>query len=391
MVFADNACYYFNRLENVSNITFGTNADTTGINYASHMFSGDTSLTTIDNINVPNLIDAIGMFYYCTALTVSDNKNSEFWNIFGSCENLINADSMFYGCTGVTFVNMNSMNLSNLEDADYIFEGCELDEFRGPLMLKKDISIQIPNTMWSCNSSYNYIKGSGDLYGNAEILLHERYNIHSGSYDVNGTITQMPYGQTIQRKYASSYKAGDNITAYVEPVTIAGESYYELFFTGYGPMYDFAVVDGKTTAPWADILPQICTIYLNANSYYDENDVQKLNNITSIGKYAFYGVDENAPISFHGALGVDDKVKKIGDYAFYGCVNSPFHIVTDKYEELFGDAYYDYEKRNVVSVYVGEDTIIGENAIPITVRIQNAVTDMLTGVMDKYLLFWRHH
>lgn len=81
---------------------------------ASYMFRGCTTLTTVGDIDFPNVTTANYLFGGCTALTTVGSI---------SMEKVVSANYMFNGCSSLNCL-INLSNFPELKDASYMFNGC---------------------------------------------------------------------------------------------------------------------------------------------------------------------------------------------------------------------------------------------------------------------------
>ena len=101
----------------------------------------------------------------------------------------------------------------------------------------------------------------------------------------------------------ASGTCGDNLTWSYDGSTTSNNFRNKLTINGTGDMYDYSYSYGTSlsTAPWSSFSKFIKEIEIG-------------NNVTGIGKYAFYGCSV-------ASITVPNSVVTIGDYAFYGCNN----------------------------------------------------------------------
>ena len=95
------------------------NLNTTEVGNMSEMFSGCSSLTSLDlsGFNTANVVAMESMFSGCSGLTRLDlsNFNTAKVKYMGS---------MFYGCSGLTSLDLSSFNTANVTDMSYMFNNC---------------------------------------------------------------------------------------------------------------------------------------------------------------------------------------------------------------------------------------------------------------------------
>ncbi|MBO7597013.1 MAG: BspA family leucine-rich repeat surface protein, partial [Bacteroidales bacterium] len=104
----------FSSLTTITNIQ---NFDASKVTDMSQMFSGCSSLESIDDFpfNTTNFTDMSYMFYNCTSLK---NINLNF-----NTENVTDMSYMFYGCTALESIELN-INTSNVETMNSLFGEC---------------------------------------------------------------------------------------------------------------------------------------------------------------------------------------------------------------------------------------------------------------------------
>ena len=148
--------------------------NTSEVTNMSVMFSGCSSLTTLDlkNFNTSNVTDMRGMFHGCSGLTNLDLKNfntskvKDMGLMFYSCSdltsldlknfntsNVTEMDGMFYGCSALKSLDLSSFNTSNVTDMRWMFSRCS-----------KLASI-VSNKTWKCEESREMFKGCTALKG----------------------------------------------------------------------------------------------------------------------------------------------------------------------------------------------------------------------------------
>ena len=87
-----------------------------------NMFSGCTSLTTInglENVNMSNVSDMNYMFFNCSSLNRLDLSMI-------NVDNVTSMQSMFAGCTSLISLNVTNWNTSNVTNMREMFNGCTL-------------------------------------------------------------------------------------------------------------------------------------------------------------------------------------------------------------------------------------------------------------------------
>jgi len=107
----------FTNLENIDNLT---NLNTTNVLLMSEMFSGCSSLKTLDlsRLDTSKVIDMSGMFAECRSLTTLNLGNFD-------TSKLINIESMFANCRNLISLNIDNLNTSKVTNMRNIFSGCQ--------------------------------------------------------------------------------------------------------------------------------------------------------------------------------------------------------------------------------------------------------------------------
>ena len=124
-------------------ISMGAGRDTEG--HRIGMFYCCSSLTSLDvsNFNTENVTTMLSMFEGCSSLTSLDISNFNTKNVtsmgymFSRCsgltslnvsnfntENVTYMDEMFFGCNGLTSLDLSNFNTENVKSMDRIFYGC---------------------------------------------------------------------------------------------------------------------------------------------------------------------------------------------------------------------------------------------------------------------------
>ena len=117
-----------------------------GVTNMARMFSGGTSLTTMDasNLNTSNVTKMWDMFNNCKSLTTlnvsgwNTSKVESMSNMFYCCSSLTTLDlshfdtsnvtdmiEMFYGCTNLTSLDLSGWDVSNVTNMYGMFSGCK--------------------------------------------------------------------------------------------------------------------------------------------------------------------------------------------------------------------------------------------------------------------------
>ena len=135
----------FRNIDKMISISFSPFFNTSNINNMGYMFSGCTSLESINrsNFDTSNVTDMEGMFYNCYSITSIDLSSfitsnvacmeSLFYNCYSiksidlsnfNTSNINNMGSMFRGCYSLTSINLSNFNTSKLDNMGYMFYNC---------------------------------------------------------------------------------------------------------------------------------------------------------------------------------------------------------------------------------------------------------------------------
>ena len=111
--------YMFYKNKNIKSIFFSEIINTTKITNINNMFSGCTSLTSIDisNFNIQNIKDMNSLFFNCYSL-----ESINIGNV--NTENLIDMSYMFYNCSSLNLLNLSKINTKNVINMSHIFAQC---------------------------------------------------------------------------------------------------------------------------------------------------------------------------------------------------------------------------------------------------------------------------
>ena len=109
----------FSDFRNLEKINFGNCFDTSGVRYMINMFSGCSSLTSLDlsGFDTSGVTVMTFMFQDCSSLTSLDLSSFDT----SSVEDMA---FLFSGCTGLTRLNISSFSTSSAEDISYMFADC---------------------------------------------------------------------------------------------------------------------------------------------------------------------------------------------------------------------------------------------------------------------------
>ena len=141
-----NASRVFAWFTNLETIDFGGCFDTANVTDMTDMFSGCSSLTTLDvsGFDTANVTDMDGMFDDCSSLTTLDLSGFDTSNVtdmsfmFSSCSNLTTLDVsgfdtanvtvmglMFNGCSNLTALDVSGFDTANVTSMFGMFFGCD--------------------------------------------------------------------------------------------------------------------------------------------------------------------------------------------------------------------------------------------------------------------------
>ena len=135
----------FSDFRNLEKINFGNCFDTSGVRYMINMFSGCSSLTSLDlsSFDTSSVEDMAFLFYGCTGLTrlnissFSTSSAEDISYMFADCSSLTRLNlsnfntsnvtdmaALFSGCSGLTSLNLRNFDTSNVTDMAYMFYKC---------------------------------------------------------------------------------------------------------------------------------------------------------------------------------------------------------------------------------------------------------------------------
>ena len=109
----------FSDFRNLEKINFGNCFDTSGVRYMIDMFSGCSSLTSLDlsGFDTSNVTKMEAMFSDCSSLISLDLSSFD-------TSNVTDMDSMFKGCSGLASLDLSSFDTFNVTRMFGMFEGC---------------------------------------------------------------------------------------------------------------------------------------------------------------------------------------------------------------------------------------------------------------------------
>ena len=135
----------FSDFRNLEKINFGNCFDTSGVRYMIDMFSGCSSLTSLDlsSFDTSSVEDMAFLFSGCTGLTrlnissFSTSSAEDISYMFADCSgltrlnlsnfntsNVTDMAALFSGCSGLTSLNLRNFDTSNVTDMAYMFYKC---------------------------------------------------------------------------------------------------------------------------------------------------------------------------------------------------------------------------------------------------------------------------
>ena len=119
-IFAPADCMQiFREFENMNQINFNNNFNTSNVTDMRYMFSFCSSITSLDlsSFNTSNVTNMSGMFWECSSLT---SLNLSSFNT----SNVIYMHSMFYDCKSLTTLDLSNFNTSNVTNMSVMFYYC---------------------------------------------------------------------------------------------------------------------------------------------------------------------------------------------------------------------------------------------------------------------------
>ena len=118
-VVPENIDFWFDNLTNLTTIENMNNLDTSNVTSMSGMFSGCSSLTSINltGLDTSNVTSMKSMFSGCSSLTSI--------NLTGlDTSNVTSMESMFYGCSSLTSIDLTGLDTSNVTSMGNMFRVC---------------------------------------------------------------------------------------------------------------------------------------------------------------------------------------------------------------------------------------------------------------------------
>ena len=181
--------YWFYSFYNATQITWLNYLNTSATTNMQHMFSGCSSLTTLDvsRFDTRNVTSMSYIFALCSSLATLDVSGFDTQNVkkmdrmFAICSSLTTLDvsgfdtknvttmgSMFLSCSSLTTLDVSGFNTQNVTDMSYMFYGC------------KALTTIYGDDDWSPNAALQH---SGNMFYGSEALVGG----NGTTYDENHT------------------------------------------------------------------------------------------------------------------------------------------------------------------------------------------------------------
>ena len=193
---------WFYCLKSLKNIEGFEHLNTSQVTSMRHMFSGCSSLTSLDlsSFNTSQVADMSGMFFDSESLTTLDLSSFDTLKVrsmswmFSACPSLTTLDlscfdtsqvtcmrGMFLGCSSLTSLDLSRFDTSEVTDMSDMFRGCssltDLDltcfdtsEVTNMSRMFNDcesLTTIYSNSSWSCRCSNHMFSGCNSLRGTA--------------------------------------------------------------------------------------------------------------------------------------------------------------------------------------------------------------------------------
>ena len=145
-IFAPDSCFYiFAEFNNLIQINFNNNFNTSKVTNMNNVFSSSSSLTNLNlsSFNTSKVTSMLSMFSNCSSLTSLDLSSfntsnvTEMNSMFMNCSSLASLDisnfntskattmeRMFYSCSSLAKLNLDNFNTSNVTDMSNMFHDC---------------------------------------------------------------------------------------------------------------------------------------------------------------------------------------------------------------------------------------------------------------------------
>lgn len=237
--------YYVNlpKATNIRNMFSGTKVkalsgvDAPLATTSAYMFNICTGITQMPSLNLPNVVDAEGMFEGCTKLGTEQLAGQTF-----SLDSLRNANTMFKGCN---MNNVNTFPVLKLESAVSMFEGIESNINYDGFLQTYDTATDID---FSCIYKDSYVNTS-NIYINIPYtqqnlnltsafentpLLNDRFDLYDDSttestyirINANRAYYNCTQLSTLNMGVFSCNSSRDNITDFYSGITDANSMLY---------------------------------------------------------------------------------------------------------------------------------------------------------------------
>ena len=147
----------FNNKENIKSIKKLTGLDTSNVNSMGLMFSGCSSLTSLDlsNFNTSNVTNMRAMFYNCSSLTSLDLSNFD-------TSNVTDMESMFDSCASLTSLYLSNFDTSKVTNMRYMFQNCS--SLKDVYITEESTLMKLTNNLISQGN--HYIPSSATIHYN---------------------------------------------------------------------------------------------------------------------------------------------------------------------------------------------------------------------------------
>ena len=182
--------YMFSGFSSLTSIDL-TNFNTSIVTNMSHMFEDCSSLTSLDlsELNTENVTDISYMFKGCSGLE-SQNlvlPDLNYYNYFSN-DHLNNLSHMFEGCSSLTGIDVSKINTAYVTDMSYMFSGCRsltsLDLYDFQTSEVEDMSF-----MFNGCSSLETIYCSYDWAEYGKVTSETSVNMFAGCENLVGAIS----------------------------------------------------------------------------------------------------------------------------------------------------------------------------------------------------------